>query len=74
MDGIKYVINYDFPNDCEDYIHRIGRTGRSNKKGVAYTLFTQDDARHACNLIKVMQEANQDVDCDLQAMHTVGVL
>lgn len=68
VDGIKYVINYDFPNDCEDYIHRIGRTGRSDKKGVAYTLFTPEDARLAGNLIKVMQEAGQDVDSDLQTL------
>lgn len=68
VDGINYVINYDFPNDCEDYIHRIGRTGRSNNKGTSYTLFTQDDARHAQNLINVMKEANQELDCDLQAL------
>ncbi|KAG2103190.1 P-loop containing nucleoside triphosphate hydrolase protein [Suillus cothurnatus] len=30
---VGYVINYDFPNNCEDYIHRIGRTGRAGMKG-----------------------------------------
>ena len=30
---IKLVINYDFPNNCEDYVHRIGRTGRAGAKG-----------------------------------------
>ena len=34
---IKHVINYDMPDDIEDYIHRIGRTGRSEKKGLATT-------------------------------------
>ena len=37
---IKYVINYDFPNNTEDYIHRIGRTARAENTGTAYSLFT----------------------------------
>jgi ATP-dependent RNA helicase DDX5/DBP2 len=37
---IRYVINYDFPNNIEDYIHRIGRTGRAGAKGKSYTFFT----------------------------------
>ncbi|OGM59950.1 hypothetical protein A3A75_00020 [Candidatus Woesebacteria bacterium RIFCSPLOWO2_01_FULL_39_10] len=37
IDGVSHVINYDLPNSFEDYIHRIGRTGRANKKGVALT-------------------------------------
>jgi superfamily II DNA/RNA helicase len=45
VDDIKCVINYDYPPCSEDYIHRIGRTGRKDKKGVAYTLFTPDDAK-----------------------------
>jgi len=36
------VINYDYPNNSEDYIHRIGRTGRAGAKGTAITLFTTD--------------------------------
>lgn len=38
----SYVINYDFPNNCEDYIHRIGRTGRAGRTGTSYTYFTTD--------------------------------
>lgn len=34
---IKHVINYDMPDDIEDYVHRIGRTGRSGKRGLATT-------------------------------------
>jgi len=37
---IKYVINFDFPNNVEDYVHRIGRTGRAGATGTAYTFFT----------------------------------
>ena len=36
IDGIMYVVNYDMPNGIEDYVHRIGRTGRAGKKGTAY--------------------------------------
>jgi superfamily II DNA/RNA helicase len=35
---ISHVVNYDLPSSYEDYIHRIGRTGRGNKKGTALTL------------------------------------
>ena len=37
---VKYVINFDFPNNTEDYIHRIGRTARAENTGTAYTFFT----------------------------------
>ena len=43
---IKYVINYDFPNNCEDYIHRIGRTGRGGATGTSYTYFTTDNSKN----------------------------
>jgi len=36
------VINYDYPNNSEDYVHRIGRTGRAGAKGTAITFFTTD--------------------------------
>ncbi|KAG2364558.1 hypothetical protein BDR07DRAFT_775710 [Suillus spraguei] len=44
---VGYVINYDFPNNCEDYIHRIGRTGRAGMKGTSYTYFTTDNSKSA---------------------------
>lgn len=37
---VEVVINYTFPLTTEDYVHRIGRTGRAGKKGVAHTFFT----------------------------------
>jgi ATP-dependent RNA helicase DDX5/DBP2 len=36
------VLNYDYPNNSEDYVHRIGRTGRAGRLGTAITLFTTD--------------------------------
>lgn len=41
IDDVTHVINYDLPETYEDYIHRIGRTGRANKKGVALTFVDQ---------------------------------
>lgn len=40
--NITHVLNYDYPNNSEDYIHRIGRTGRAGATGVAITFFTTD--------------------------------
>lgn len=40
--NITHVLNYDYPNNSEDYIHRIGRTGRAGCTGTAITLFTTD--------------------------------
>jgi len=65
---IKYVINYDFPNQIEDYIHRVGRTGRAGATGSSYTFFTQDKFRHAPQLIQVLQEANQPVPAELEKL------
>jgi len=41
--GINLVINYDVPNDAEDYVHRIGRTARADSTGVALTVINPDD-------------------------------
>eukprot|EP00976_Prorocentrum_cordatum_P068264 1179068-Prorocentrum_minimum.AAC.2 len=44
---VEYVINYSFPLTVEDYVHRIGRTGRAGKTGIAHTFFTIADK--VCN-------------------------
>ncbi len=44
VDDITHVVNYDIPFDAEDYVHRIGRTGRAGKKGVAYTFACENEA------------------------------
>ncbi len=45
--GVSHVINYDVPENAEDYVHRIGRTGRAQAQGDAFTLVTEDDVRNA---------------------------
>ncbi|XP_055303598.1 uncharacterized protein LOC129569117 [Sitodiplosis mosellana] len=62
VSDIKHVINFDYPNTTEDYVHRIGRTGRSKSNGTAYTLFTEENAAHASDLIGVLEEAKQEID------------
>lgn len=42
MRDITHVLNYDYPNNSEDYVHRIGRTARAGAKGTAITFFTTD--------------------------------
>lgn len=68
VDDIRHVINYDYPGSSEDYIHRIGRTGRSDKKGTSYAFFTDNNARQAEDLVNVLREAKQEIDPKLLAM------
>jgi ATP-dependent RNA helicase RhlB len=42
IDGVTHVINYDLPQDCEDYVHRIGRTARAGAEGIAISLADED--------------------------------
>ncbi|GBG69329.1 hypothetical protein CBR_g4026 [Chara braunii] len=60
------VINYDFPTGIEDYVHRIGRTGRAGATGLAHTFFSaQTDGKYAKDLIKVLEGACQPVPPEL---------
>ncbi|KAJ3694277.1 hypothetical protein LUZ60_009757 [Juncus effusus] len=65
---IKAVINYDFPSGVEDYVHRIGRTGRAGATGTAFTFFSDQDGKYAGELVKVLEGANQKVPAELKDM------
>uniref|UniRef100_A0A1J3H373 RNA helicase n=1 Tax=Noccaea caerulescens TaxID=107243 RepID=A0A1J3H373_NOCCA len=69
---IRAVINYDFPNGVEDYVHRIGRTGRAGATGQAFTFFGDQDSKHASDLIKILEGANQRVPPQIREMATRG--
>ncbi|MDX1961894.1 MAG: DEAD/DEAH box helicase [Pirellulales bacterium] len=43
VSGISHIINYDVPEFCDDYVHRVGRTGRMGREGVAYTFVTPEE-------------------------------
>ncbi|KAK9836174.1 hypothetical protein WJX81_006875 [Elliptochloris bilobata] len=65
---VTHVINFDLPTDVDDYVHRIGRTGRAGKKGLATAFFTDKDSGMAKPLAELLQETNQEVPGWLQGM------
>lgn len=58
---VSHVINFDLPNDIDDYVHRIGRTGRAGKTGLATAFFNEGNLSMSKPLADLMQEANQEV-------------
>lgn len=58
---VAHVVNFDLPNDIDDYVHRIGRTGRAGKTGLATAFFNDNNSSMARSLSELMQEANQEV-------------
>ena len=63
--SVKLVLNITFPLTVEDYVHRIGRTGRAGKEGLAITLFTMHEKGQAGALVNVLRAAGQDVPEEL---------
>ena len=63
---ISHVINFDFPRNIEEYVHRVGRTGRAGKSGTAITFMEFRDRKNARDLIKILEEANQEVPEELR--------
>lgn len=72
VEDVKYVINFDYPNSSEDYVHRIGRTGRCQQVGTAYAFFTSANQRQAKDLVAVLEEAGQTVSPQLMEMVQVN--
>ncbi|KAM5128103.1 DEAD box protein 53 [Callospermophilus lateralis] len=68
VDDITHVYNYDFPRNIEEYVHRVGRTGRAGKTGISITLFTKSDSKTANELIKILKRASQSIPEDLATM------
>lgn len=56
IDDIRLVVNYDVPRDCEDYVHRIGRTARANNDGVAITFVSEQDQGYFYKLEKFLEK------------------
>jgi superfamily II DNA/RNA helicase len=71
--GVGLVINYDAPPNTEDYVHRIGRTGRAGSKGYAVTFLTSADAGKVRGLIDVMERTDQHVDEEVRRMAGYGM-
>ena len=71
VDDIRMVVNFDMPNDMESYVHRIGRTGRAGKKGIAVSFFVgEKNARLAKDLIEILNRTSQNIPPELAALGT----
>ena len=65
--NVEFVINFSFPLTVEDYIHRIGRTGRGGATGLAHTFFTSANKTLAGELVNVLEDAKTEVPDALRA-------
>uniref|UniRef100_A0AAF5PJX0 RNA helicase n=1 Tax=Wuchereria bancrofti TaxID=6293 RepID=A0AAF5PJX0_WUCBA len=59
--NVKHVINYDLPSDIDEYVHRIGRTGRVGNVGLATSFFNDKNRNIARDLAELVVEANQEL-------------
>ncbi|HEX7568853.1 MAG TPA: DEAD/DEAH box helicase [Anaerolineaceae bacterium] len=69
IEGMSHVFNYDVPADPDDYVHRIGRTGRAGRKGVAITFLTPRERGH----LKVIESFTRQVmiDCPIPSRNDI---
>ncbi|KAK9762425.1 ATP-dependent RNA helicase ded1 [Basidiobolus ranarum] len=66
--NVKLVINYDLPTDVDEYVHRIGRTGRAGNMGIATSFFNRGNSGISRQLIEILREANQEIPQWLQSL------
>ncbi|KAK6465759.1 ATP-dependent RNA helicase DED1 [Scheffersomyces coipomensis] len=59
--NVAHVINFDLPSDIDDYVHRIGRTGRAGNVGIATAFFNRNNKNIVKGLVDLLSEANQEV-------------
>ena len=70
--GVSHVINYDVPENPEDYVHRIGRTGRALHTGDAFTLVTEDDVRDARSIERFIGTGDRAEEDRGVPLHLLG--
>ncbi|KAF2671486.1 DEAD-domain-containing protein [Microthyrium microscopicum] len=66
--NVTHVVNYDLPTDIDDYVHRIGRTGRAGNTGVSTAFFNRGNRGVVRDLLDLLKEANQEVPGFLEAI------
>ena len=66
--NVTHVINYDLPTDVDDYVHRIGRTGRAGNTGIATAFFNRGNRGIVRELLELLKEANQEVPAFLETI------
>ncbi|KAL5274575.1 DDX3X family protein [Megaselia abdita] len=65
---VKHVINFDLPSDVEEYVHRIGRTGRMGNLGVATSFFNEKNRNICTDLMELLIETKQEIPTFLEDM------
>ncbi|KAA3675323.1 ATP-dependent RNA helicase DDX3X, partial [Paragonimus westermani] len=65
--NVKHVINFDLPSDIEEYVHRIGRTGRMGQPGSATSFFSERNQNVVRDLVELLRESKQTVPAWLEA-------
>lgn len=68
ISNVKHVINFDLPSDIEEYVHRIGRTGRVGNLGLATSFFNDKNANITKDLLDILVEAKQEVPSWLESL------
>jgi ATP-dependent RNA helicase DDX3X len=66
--NVKHVINFDLPSDVEEYVHRIGRTGRMGNLGLATSFFNEKNRNLTKELVELIVESNQELPAWLESM------
>lgn len=70
--NVTHVVNYDLPTDIDDYVHRIGRTGRAGNTGISTAFFNRGNRGVVRDLIELLKEANQEVPAFLENIAREG--
>ncbi|XP_068558323.1 DEAD-box helicase 3 X-linked a isoform X4 [Cebidichthys violaceus] len=68
ISNVKHVINFDLPSDIEEYVHRIGRTGRVGNLGLATSFFNDKNSNITKDLLDILVEAHQEVPSWLESL------
>ncbi|KAH9933388.1 P-loop containing nucleoside triphosphate hydrolase protein [Fomitopsis serialis] len=68
--NVTHVVNYDLPSDIDDYVHRIGRTGRAGNTGIATAFFNRGNKNIVRDLLELLREANQEIPAWLETVRT----
>ncbi|CAI5738610.1 unnamed protein product [Peronospora destructor] len=72
IDGVTQVINFDLPNNIDDYVHRIGRTGRVGNIGYALSMMNEKNRNIAREMYELMSENEQEIPAFLDQMANSG--
>ncbi|KAK7510581.1 ATP-dependent RNA helicase ded1 [Phyllosticta citriasiana] len=70
--NVTHVVNYDLPTDIDDYVHRIGRTGRAGNTGLSTAFFNRGNRGVVRDLIELLKEANQEIPGFLETIAREG--